>query len=75
MDSGEEGSSELVVAGGNSPELLDFVEETLNTVPAFVAKFVVIEPLATTGDGWDHWFNPIHQQSFTNPVGIIAFIK
>lgn len=55
--------------------MLEFVEEALDSVSAFVAEFVVIELFTTAGDGRDHRFDAIDLKPLSDAVSIISFIK
>jgi len=55
--------------------LLEFIEEAFNAVSAFVAEFVVIELFATARNGRNHGLNAVYEESLTNPISIIAFVK
>ena len=55
MDAGEENLGELVVARGDSPEMLELVEETLNEIAFAVEGEVARARGFSVGFGWDDW--------------------
>ena len=55
MDAGEENLGELVVTRGDSPEMLELVEETLNEIAFAVEGEVARARGFSVGFGWDDW--------------------
>ena len=55
MNSSEENLGELVVTRGDSPEMLEFVEEALNEIAFAVEGEVARARGFSVGFGWDDW--------------------
>ena len=55
MNAGEENLGELVVTGGDGPEMLELVEETLNEIAFAVEGEVARARGFSVGFGWDDW--------------------
>ena len=55
MNAGEEDLGKLVVARGDSPKMLEFVEETLNEIAFAVEGEVARARSFSVGFGWDDW--------------------
>ena len=55
VNAGEENLGELVVTGGDGPEMLELVEETLNEIAFAVEGEVARARGFSVGFGWDDW--------------------
>ena len=55
LNAGEENLGELVVTRGDGPEMLEFVEETLNEIALAVEGEVARARGFSVGFGWDDW--------------------
>ena len=75
MDTGEEDSGSLVIAGGDSPELLELADEILDEMTCFVHLFIEISPCLAAAPGRDHWGLARRQEGFDNAlIGIKGFV-
>lgn len=54
MDEGEEGRSELVVAGGYSTPVFELIKKPFDEVALFVEMCVVVALVFSIGFGWDN---------------------
>jgi len=71
---GEEVSFEFFIAGGDSAELFDFVEETLDLVALLVAFLVVDEDFQAVGLGRDHRRDALGLKLGADGVAVIGFV-
>ena len=55
VNAGEENLGELVVTGGDGPEMLELVEEALNEIAFAVEGEVARAWGFSVGFGWDDW--------------------
>ena len=75
VESGKEGFAQLVIAGGNAPEVFDLVEEALDKVAMAVKVLVVMELFTPRADWRNYGLNSVIREAFADAIGIIAFIE
>ena len=74
MDESQEGGSELVIAGGDAPELLQPVEETFDVVALSIDAFLPAEALLPVGFFGNVGDRTLGSNMRTNAIGIVALI-
>ena len=75
MNGGQEVSSSSVVAGGNAPKMLEFIEEPLNSVPEFVGLGIVWNLDFSVSLGWNDCLYIGLFDHFTQRIGIICLVS
>ena len=73
-DESEEVGGEFFIAGGDAPELFEFVEETLDLVALLVTGFVVDEALQAVGLGRDDRRDALGLKLGADGVAVIGFV-
>jgi hypothetical protein len=74
LDEGEEGCPELVVAGGDAPELLQLVEEALDLVAVAVERLAPAEALLAVRCVGNIRDRALRSDQRTNAVGVVALV-
>ena len=74
MDSGEEVSGSLLVAGGDGSEMFESIEEALDEIAFGVEGEVAFAERFAVGLGRDHRHDAAHGQSFDEAVGVVTFV-
>src|SRR5438067_2404857 len=75
MDRAEEVAGSLVIAGRDSPELLELADEILDEMARFVHLSVAISRHLATAPGWNYWrLARRHEWSDHALIGIERFI-
>ena len=74
MNESEESRTELVVAGSDTPELLQLVEEALDVIALAVDGFLPAKPLFPVGFVGNIGDRTLITDVSTNTIGIIAFV-
>jgi len=66
---------ELIVASGDAAELLELAEKAFDAVASTVAFFVERHFSTPGRQGWDHRFDAIQSQPFTDSVGVVTHVQ
>ena len=74
LDEGEEGCPELVVAGGDAPELLQLVEEALDLVAVAVERLAPAEALLAVRCVGNVRDRALRADQRPNAVGVVALV-
>jgi hypothetical protein len=74
LDEGEEGCPELVVAGGDAPELLQLVEEALDLVAVAVERLAPAEALLAVRCVGNIRDGALRSDQRPNAVGVVALV-
>jgi hypothetical protein len=74
MNSGQEIPGELVVSGGNAPEVLQPAKAALDDISAFVGAFVEAMDDDTVGLVWDNGLGAVPNDFATKVIAVIPFV-
>jgi hypothetical protein len=74
-DEGEEVGFEFFIAGGNSAELFDFVEETLDFVALLVALLVIDDDIQAVGLGGDNRLDALGFEPGAEGMAVIGLVQ
>ena len=74
MNPSEENLGELVVTRGDSPEMLELVEETLNQIAFAVEGEIACARGFSVGFGWDDWDDRSIVESGDEGVGVEGLV-
>lgn len=67
-------SGELVVSGGDAPEVFDLVEEAFDQIAVFVERGVKASPLGGCGAAWDDGLGSGCRNGMHGTLAVIALV-
>ena len=74
MHRGEEISSELVIARGDTTVMLDFVPEALGEIALAVERKIAVAPLLSVFPWGDHWSDGSPSERVDQRVGVVSLV-